>query len=83
MTRMSSSTPSLPEASNDSTSTNVSVASTDQAASTDNLVAKVWILWYIYVNLIHGFFLIYILIWIICLNWYLYLYCSKFLMLNN
>lgn len=41
MTRMSSSTPSLPEASNDSASTNVSVASTDQAASADNLVAKV------------------------------------------
>lgn len=41
MTRMSSSTPSLPEASNDSSSTNVSVASTDQAASAENLAAKV------------------------------------------
>lgn len=44
MTRMSSSTPSLPEASNDTTSTNISVASTDQAASADNLAAKVWYL---------------------------------------
>jgi len=41
MTRMSNSTPSLPEASNDSLCTNVSVASTDQAASADNLAAKV------------------------------------------
>lgn len=41
MTRMSSSTPSLPEASNDTPNTNVSVASTDQAASADNLAAKV------------------------------------------
>jgi hypothetical protein len=40
MTRMSSSTPSLPEASNDSSSTNVSVAST-QAASADDLAVKV------------------------------------------
>lgn len=44
MTRMSSSTPSLPDASNDSSSTNVSVASTDQASSADNLAAKVWCL---------------------------------------
>lgn len=38
---MSSSTPSLPEVSNDNISPNVSVASIDQAASTDNLTAKV------------------------------------------
>lgn len=42
MTRMSSSTPSLPEASNDSSSNNVSVSSTDQTASADNLASKVW-----------------------------------------
>lgn len=42
MTRMSSSTPSLPEASNDSSSNNVSISSTDQTASADNLASKVW-----------------------------------------
>ncbi|VVC42226.1 Hypothetical protein CINCED_3A002842 [Cinara cedri] len=40
MTRMSSSTPSLPEASNDTTIANVSVSSIDQAVSADNLAAK-------------------------------------------
>jgi len=53
MTRMSNSTPSLPEASNDSLCTNVSVGSTDQAASVDNLAAKVkYYLYYLilYIN---------------------------------
>lgn len=42
MTRMSSSTPSLPEASNDSSNNSVSIAGSDQAVSADNLAAKVY-----------------------------------------
>ncbi|XP_050441159.1 E3 ubiquitin-protein ligase HECTD1 isoform X2 [Adelges cooleyi] len=40
MTRMSTSTPSLPEAANDGSSSNISVASIDQSASADNLAVK-------------------------------------------